>query len=105
MTTSKKQSQKAHKKPPLKQIEDKIFEGHKYAGNSTANFPVVGIGASAGGLAAFEDFFSGMPATGLGLATVYGTVKQNTGYTYAKNEPGTGTTFTIHLPRFKEKIS
>lgn len=26
-----------------------------------ANFPIVGIGASAGGLAAFEDFFSGMP--------------------------------------------
>ncbi len=29
---------------------------------STAGFPVVGIGASAGGLAAFEAFFSGMPA-------------------------------------------
>ncbi|HEY9461415.1 MAG TPA: chemotaxis protein CheB, partial [Paralcaligenes sp.] len=29
---------------------------------ATANFPVVGIGASAGGLAAFEAFFSGMPA-------------------------------------------
>jgi two-component system CheB/CheR fusion protein len=28
---------------------------------SAANFPVVGIGASAGGLAAFEAFFSGMP--------------------------------------------
>ncbi|MGO9379454.1 MAG: hypothetical protein ACLP29_13020, partial [Dissulfurispiraceae bacterium] len=26
------------------------------------NFPIVGIGASAGGLAAFEAFFSGMPA-------------------------------------------
>ena len=28
----------------------------------TAHFPIVGIGASAGGLAAFEAFFSGMPA-------------------------------------------
>ena len=27
-----------------------------------AHFPIVGIGASAGGLAAFEAFFSGMPA-------------------------------------------
>ena len=27
-----------------------------------ASFPIVGIGASAGGLAAFEAFFSGMPA-------------------------------------------
>jgi two-component system CheB/CheR fusion protein len=31
--------------------------------NSFHNFPIVGIGASAGGLAAFEAFFSGMPAT------------------------------------------
>jgi len=30
----------------------------------TASFPIVGIGASAGGLAAFEAFFSGMPAVG-----------------------------------------
>ena len=29
---------------------------------TTADFPIVGIGASAGGLAAFEAFFSGMPA-------------------------------------------
>jgi two-component system CheB/CheR fusion protein len=27
----------------------------------SGNFPIVGIGASAGGLAAFEAFFSGMP--------------------------------------------
>ncbi len=30
--------------------------------NTTISFPIVGIGASAGGLAAFEAFFSGMPA-------------------------------------------
>jgi len=34
------------------------------AESSTASFPIVGIGASAGGLAAFEAFFSGMPAEG-----------------------------------------
>ena len=33
------------------------------ATTSTAAFPVVGIGASAGGLAAFQAFFSGMPAS------------------------------------------
>lgn len=27
-----------------------------------SSFPIVGIGASAGGLSAFESFFSGMPA-------------------------------------------
>ncbi len=32
------------------------------AAPGTGNFPIVGIGASAGGLAAFEAFFSGMPA-------------------------------------------
>lgn len=30
--------------------------------DKAVNFPIVGIGASAGGLAAFESFFSGMPA-------------------------------------------
>ena len=30
--------------------------------DKVATFPVVGVGASAGGLAAFEAFFSGMPA-------------------------------------------
>ena len=38
---------------------------------SAGSFPVVGIGASAGGLAAFEDFFSGMPELTLpGMAFV-----------------------------------
>lgn len=37
----------------------------------SAGFPIVGIGASAGGLAAFEAFFSGMPAdTDPGMAFV-----------------------------------
>ncbi|MBI5558824.1 MAG: PAS domain-containing protein [Deltaproteobacteria bacterium] len=34
------------------------------------HFPIVGIGASAGGLSAFEAFFSGMPAAGPGMAFV-----------------------------------
>jgi two-component system CheB/CheR fusion protein len=41
------------------------------AGHDDPNFPIVGIGASAGGLAAFEAFFSGMPAdTDPGMAFV-----------------------------------
>jgi two-component system, chemotaxis family, CheB/CheR fusion protein len=41
------------------------------AGHAAPGFPVVGIGASAGGLAAFEAFFSGMPAdTDPGMAFV-----------------------------------
>jgi two-component system, chemotaxis family, CheB/CheR fusion protein len=41
---------------------DKTLAGPAPAPNAAANFPIVGIGASAGGLAAFEAFFSGMPA-------------------------------------------
>jgi two-component system CheB/CheR fusion protein len=34
---------------------------HESSGKAASVFPIVGIGASAGGLAAFEEFFSGMP--------------------------------------------
>lgn len=37
---------------------------------TSGNFPIVGIGASAGGLAAFESFFSGMPSTDSNMAFI-----------------------------------
>lgn len=79
---------------------------------ATLTIKDTGIGMSTGELnRIFEPFYTskvmGRSGTGLGMAVVWGTVKDHNGYIDIKSKPGEGTMFTIYIPtasgRLEEK--
>jgi|GEM_PF-1205939 len=92
---------------------DKPIGGYDHV--REGEYAVLTVSDSGSGIAAadlgniFEPFYTkktmGRSGTGLGLAVVWGTVKDHNGYIDVQSEEGKGSTFTVYFPVTREKMA